>query len=61
MNLAQTAKAPFEEKIKLLYCFFESKVNEGIHFKNFIKMVIFDLIQLYNYSKDELKEILLGD
>jgi hypothetical protein len=37
--LAQTAKAPFEEKIKLLYLFFADKVDEGIDFKNFTKMV----------------------
>lgn len=38
---AQTAKAPFDEKVKLLYCFFEEDKEAGIEFKNFVKMVSF--------------------
>ena len=37
--LAQTAKAPFDEKIKLLYSFFEEDKSAGIEFKSFVKMV----------------------
>lgn len=61
LKVARTAKAPMEEKIKLLYSFFEQNIEEGIDFKNFTKMVHLNNIQLYNYSKEELKEILVSD
>ena len=40
LNIAKTAKAPFNEKVKLLYCFFEEDITAGIEFKSFVKMVL---------------------
>ena len=39
-KIARTVKAPFEEKVKLLYYFFEEEENKGIEFKSFTKMVL---------------------
>lgn len=58
---ARTAKAPYEEKIKLLFNFFKDSTDNGIKYIDFTKMVRITFIQLYNYSRDELKEILMED
>lgn len=60
-NPAQTAKAPYEAKIQLLFNFFKDRQDNGIKFIDFTKMVPIPTTQLYNYSRDELKEILMED
>lgn len=42
-NIANTARAPFDEKIRLLYLFFEEDLENGIEFKQFVKMVHINL------------------
>ena len=38
---ARTAKASLDDKIQLLYSFFEGKKDEGIEYTNFTKMVVY--------------------
>lgn len=60
-HLARTAKAAYTDKVKLLFNFFKDDNDNGIKLSAFTKMVIIQLTQLYNYSKDDLKEILVED
>ena len=50
-------KTTEEQKIRLLFSFFNKDNGLGISFNDFIVVVKRFLLQLYNYPKNDLKEI----
>lgn len=64
LNVAKIIKADEDTKIGLLYEFFafgnEDK-HDGIIYSDFLRVVSYVFIQLYNYSKEELKDMLQAE